>query len=230
MPSKQVSDLRIPIPTRMGQRRALIMNSVDFRNDPLFLRNEFAGKGQWDFPLIKRQDLSLTQVDLISYSDISSTDTKNLHKGVHFFVDDWRFDSLYDKPDRSFSTLSKYHFVLSPDYSIYADMPLWRQIESVGKARWVGANWQARGLTVIPTVSWGLSQSYSFCFTSIERHCIVAVGMIGCKHSFRTFMRGYNEMLRQLEPEAIICFGTPYPEMEGNIIVVDYSASRKGVR
>ena len=33
-----------------------------------------------------------------------------------------------------------------------------------------------------------------------------------------------------MDPEAIICFGKPFAEMKGNIIVVDYNASRKVVR
>ena len=121
------------------------MKSKIFRNDPLFLRNEYVSEGRWDFPVVKKQDINLENVELISYSDISSADTKNLYKGVHFFIDDWRFETLYNKPDRSIETLSKFRFVLTPDYSLYAEMPLWRQIESVGKARWVGANWQKHG-------------------------------------------------------------------------------------
>ena len=230
MPSKQVMAFIVLIQDIIWDKEApKKMNSNEFRNNPLFLRNNFVSDGEWNFPIIKRQEISLNNIDLISYSDISSKDTKNLHKGVHFFIDDWRFESLYDKPDRSLITLSKYQFLLTPDYSLYAEMPLWRQIESVGKARWVGANWQNNGLTVIPTISWARSQRFDFCFKSIEKHCIVAIGMIGCKKERRAFMQGYNEMLLQIEPDAIICFGEPFPEMRGNIIRVDYIKSRKGV-
>jgi hypothetical protein len=109
-------------------------------------------------------------------------------------------------------------------------MDLWRQLESVAKNRWVGAYWQSKGLTVIPTISWGLSQSYEFCFDGVEKGSTVAVGMVGCKQSGYNFMRGYNEMLKRLEPEKIICFGSPFDEMQGNIITVDYRDSRKVVR
>lgn len=44
------------------------------------------------------------------------------------------------------------------------------------------------------------------------------------------FMRGYNEMPERLKPESIIMFGTPFPEMAGNIIQVDYLSSRRVVR
>ena len=40
-------------------------------------------------------------------------------------------------------------------------------------------------------------------------------------------MRGYNEMLKRVKPSAIICFGSPFAEMQGNIIPIDYNASRR---
>ncbi|MCR5309805.1 MAG: DUF4417 domain-containing protein [Lachnospiraceae bacterium] len=206
------------------------MKSYDFRNDPLFLRNQFEVEGKWGFPVIKKQELDLTNVNLIACSDVSKSDTKNLYKGVHFFVDDYRFETIYNHPDKSLERYGKYRFLLTPDYSLYSEMNQWRQIESVGKARWVGAMWQQAGKTVIPTISWSQTRSYEFCFDAIEKNCIVAVGMIGCKQDKAQFLRGYNQMLSRIEPEAIICFGPPYTEMEGNLIVVDYMKSRKGVR
>ena len=38
-------------------------------------------------------------------------------------------------------------------------------------------------------------------------------------------MAGYNEMLRRIEPEKIICYHTPFPEMQGDIVYVDYELS-----
>ena len=203
------------------------MKSKEYRNDPLFLRNEFDSDNQWGFAIIEKKSLDLDSIELISCADISSKDTNNLQKGIHHFVDDYRFEGLYSHPYRCINTYSKYRFALTPDYSLYSEMNLWRQIESVGKSRWVGANWQKHGITVIATVSWGQPSSYSFCFDGIEKHSIVAVGMIGCKQSRPSYMRGYYAMLEAIEPEAVICLGTPFPEMEGHIIPVDYISSRR---
>ncbi len=207
------------------------MTGKQMRNNPLFMRNNFETDGKWGFPIIKKQNIRTDNIRLISCSDTKSNDkTENTQNGVHFFADDYRFESVYNNPKRSLKKYSQYKFLLTPDFSIYSDMDLWRQIESIGKSRWVGAYWQDNGLTVIPTVSWGLSQSYQFCFDGIERGSIVAVGMIGCKRARLAFMRGYNAMLEKLEPSAIICFGTPFAEMNGNIIQVDYLKSRRVVR
>ena len=207
------------------------MTSERMRDNPLFMRNEFATVGRWDVPLIHKQSLDTSDIKLVACSDTRANDRpENTKKGVHFFVDDYRFNGIYDHPERTISSYSQYAFLLSPDYSTYSDMSMWRQLENVAKNRWVGAYWQSKGLTVIPTVSWGLTQSFDFCFDGIEKNATVAVGMIGCKRSKLNFMRGYNTMLEKIEPSKIICFGTPFAEMEGNIVAVNYSESRKVVR
>ncbi|MBP5607130.1 MAG: DUF4417 domain-containing protein [Lachnospiraceae bacterium] len=207
------------------------MKSVEMRANSLFSRNEFLTSGRWQIPVIEKQEIDLENVRLIAYSDIRTSDSMtNRQKGVHFFIDDYRFEGIYRNPEKSLGRLSQYKFLLTPDYSTYADMNIWRQIESVAHSRWVGAYWQDQGQLVIPTISWSTPESFDFCYDSVERHSIVAIGMIGCKHSKADFMLGYNELLDRIEPEAVICFGSPFPEMEGNIIIVDYLESRKVVR
>ncbi len=206
------------------------MISKDYRTSNLFLRNEFETDGVWGFPIIKKQELDLSSVELIACSDTSKNDTSNLKKGVHFFVDDFRFESIYNHPERSLEKYGRYRFLLTPDNSLYSEMNAWRQIESVGHSRWVGAYWQSKGLTVIPTVSWAQPSSYRFCFSAIEKGSIVAVGMIGCKREKIAFLKGYDTMIEIIEPSAVICFGSPFPEMKGKIISVDYFSSRKVAR
>ena len=207
------------------------MTSVNMREDPLFMRNSFASVGKWDMPLVKKQFIDLTDVRMIACSDTKANDNDlNKHNGVHFFVDDYRFTGIYDHPERTLAKYSQYSFLLTPDFSTYAEMNLWRQIESVAMNRWCGAYWQSNGLSVIPTVSWSTPRSFDFCFDGVEPGSIVAIGMIGCKRNRLGFLRGYSAMLEKIEPSSILCFGTPFPEMEGNIISVDYLRSRKVVR
>lgn len=204
------------------------MTSKSMRENPLFMRNNFEKDGKWDIPLVKKQNLPLGNIELVACSDTRANDNEiNKKKGVHFFVDDYRFLGIYDNPERTLNRYSQYKFLLTPDFSTYADMDLWRQLDSVAKNRWVGAYWQSKGLSVIPTVSWSDARSFEFCFDGIEQGSIVAVGMIGCKHSHLGFMRGYNAMLERLQPNKIIVFGAPFSEMKGNIISVDYQSSRK---
>lgn len=207
------------------------MTSKQMRDNPLFMRNSFESSGKWGIPIVKKQTIPTDDIMLVACSDTRANDNAvNKNKGVHFFVDDYRFLGIYNNPDRSLERYSQYAFLLTPDFSTYADMDLWRQLESVAKNRWVGAYWQSKDRIVIPTISWGDARSFEFCFDGVEQRSTVAVGMIGCKHSRIGFMRGYNEMLERLQPEKIIVFGSPFPEMKGNIVSIDYQSSRKVVR
>lgn len=195
------------------------------------MRNSFEGQGRWNIPLIRKQEIDPSTLSLIACSDTRSRDNEiNRRNGVHFFVDDYRFEGIYTHPERTLAKYSQYAFLLSPDFSTYADMDLWRQLESVAKNRWVGAYWQSKSLTVIPTISWSTPRSFDFCFDGVEQNATVALSTLGCKRAKLQFMRGYEAMIEKLHPETIICFGDPLPEMQGNIVHVDYRASRKVVR
>ena len=207
------------------------MTGKAMRDNPLFMRNSFATTGKWGIPLVKKQELTTQNIMLVACSDTRANDNEtNKKKGVHFFVDDYRFSGIYNNPDRTLERYSQYAFLLTPDFSTYSDMDLWRQLESVAKNRWVGAYWQSKGRIVIPTVSWSTPRSFEFCFDGVEQHATVAVSTLGCKKAKIDFMRGYEVMLEKLRPEAIICFGDPFSEMQGNLLVVDYCESRKVVR
>ena len=207
------------------------MQSKQMRDDSLFMRNNFATTGKWGIPIVKKQDLPVDKVSLVACSDTRANDNEeNKKKGVHFFVDDYRFSGIYDHPERSLEKYSQYAFLLTPDFSTYSDMDLWRQLESVAKNRWVGAYWQSKGRIVIPTISWSDARSFEFCFEGVETGSTVAIGMIGCKRNKLHFLRGFWAMVEKIDPSQIICFGTPFPEMQGNLVVVDYRDSRKVVR
>lgn len=193
------------------------------RNNDYFMRNRYETVGKWNIPLIKKQNIDTENVTLIAFSDIKK-EMLLLDKlyGIHFFIDDYRFNVIYTNPSKSFQKLSRFGYVLTPDYSLYADMPLAIQLKNVFKNRWCGAYWQERGLIVIPTVSWGLSQTYDFCFDGIESGSTVAISTVGCFKTQLNFLRGYDKMLEKINPKSIICYGKTFPEMQGNIIEVPY--------
>ena len=62
------------------------------------------------------QDISLEKLSLIGYDKINQSDEKE--KTVHFFLDDYRFESIYKNPDDKIERLKKFNAVMSPDFSI----------------------------------------------------------------------------------------------------------------
>ena len=172
-------------------------------------------------PLIKMQDISLEKLSLIGYDKINQSDEKE--NTVHFFLDDYRFESIYKNPDDKTERLKKFNAVMSPDFSMFTEMPVSLQLYNCFRNRWVGAYLQSKGIKVIPTVRWGSLESFNFCFDGIEQGCTVAVSTLGIKNEKSHFMLGYNEMRRRIRPKKIICYGKPFEDMKGDIIEIDYA-------
>lgn len=185
------------------------------------VRNEFKTVGKYGIPLIKKQDIDLDKIELLAFTKTKLNDVDNKDKTIHFFTYDWNFESVYEKPEEALEKLDQYYAILTPEFSTYKDMPLARQIDSVFKNRWCGAFWQKQGVLVIPTVSWGSIPCMEFCFDGIEKGSVVAVSTYTREDNKAGFMLGYNKMIEIIEPSAVICYGTPFEEMKGNIKAID---------
>ena len=183
----------------------------------LLVRNEFRGTGKYDIPLVRKQQIDANKIKFLDYTKAKINDETNADKTLHFFMHDWKFDKVYDKPDDEIEKLQQYYALLTPDFSLFTDMPLALQIESVFKNRWCGAYWQSQGLRVIPTVAWGDERTFEFCFDGIEQGSIVAVCTYYRENCEDDFMPGYNEMLKRLKPSLILCYDEPFTDMKGNI-------------
>lgn len=190
------------------------------RKKQLLVRNEFKGDGKYGMPLIKKQDIDLDKIELWNFNKTKLNDDENKHKTIHFFTYDWVFENVYDKPENALEKLDQYYALLTPEFSTYKDMPLARQIDSVFKNRWCGAYWQKQGMLIIPTISWGSITCMEFCFDGVEKGSVVAVSTYTREDNKNGFMLGYNKMMEIIQPSAIICYGTPFKEMKGNIKVI----------
>lgn len=193
----------------------------------MFLRNQFPGPGKWGIPLVRKQRIDLSNVGLIACSNTTFPDNENFDLGVHFFVDDFRFDDIYEHPEKTVQKFKQYRFCCTPDCSVYAEMPPWRQLESVAHSRWIGAYWQEHGLLVVPTISWDAYPSYEFCFDGVEEGCVVAVATYACRQNRAGFLRGYAAMMERIRPEKVICYGEPFPGMAGPVIAIGPQSPRQ---
>ena len=208
--------------------------NYSYRTSQTLLRNQFPGKGKLKIPIIPKFQEKAGDFDdllLIGFDKTHLEDQNHLERMVHFFLYDYRFERVWKNPDNDIEKLSRYRAVLSPDFSMYLEMAPVMQLYNVFRNRWCGAYWASKGLRVIPTVNWGDESTFDFCFEGIEKGSVVAVSTyMASEHDNRQdqkewFMAGYNEMLRRIEPEKIVCYNTPFPEMQGNIIYVDYERS-----
>lgn len=208
--------------------------NYNYRTSQTLLRNQFHGIGKLQIPIIPKfqeKPNDFEDLLLIGFDKTHLEDQNHLNRMVHFFLYDYRFERVWKTPDSDLERLFRYRAVLSPDFNMYIEMAPVMQIYNTFRNRWCGSYWASKGMRVIPTVNWGNENTFDFCFDGIEKGSVVAVSTyMASEHDNRQaqkkwFMAGYNEMLRRIEPEKIICYNTPFLEMQGDIIYVDYERS-----
>ena len=187
---------------------------------PMFLRNQFVRDGTFEMPIIQKTNLDLETIELIGYDKLNEGEKNKI---VHFFLDDYKFEVLWKDPEPRIEKLKEYRAILSPQFSMYTEMPVAVQIYQVFKSRWCGAYFQSKGLKVIPSLVWGEADTFWFSFDGVDEGSVVAVSTVGMRTEKQLFMAGYKEMLRRIKPKAVICYGDPFEEMEGKLIVIDYA-------
>lgn len=177
--------------------------------------------GQYDFPKIEPV-YELPKVDRHIEFDYCNRIRSGHDKiGVHFFEDDYKFERCWTSPDRYGQMLSKFAYVLGPDYSVYADFPMSMRIYNHYRNRWLVRYWQlCYNMIIVPTVMWGYEDSWSWCFDGYPKNSIVAVSNVGITRSQadkKYFNDGYLEMLKRLEPTKILFFTRNFEEVPGNV-------------
>lgn len=158
------------------------------------------------FPIIKRTEH--IPKELIGFNYVNTN--KQHEKCVHFYLDDYQFERVWNRPDFYTDKLLRFDSVFTPDFSLYLDMPMPIQIFNTYRNRLLGAYWQSRGLEVIPTLSWSDDKSFSFCFEGIEPGGVVTVSTIGCGNNINAkqlFFKGLDEMILKIEPKKVLVYG-----------------------
>lgn len=160
----------------------------------------------WQMPIINNDGYIPT--DLIGFNYAKTSKAKNV--GVHFYIDDYQFERVWNAPEKYVDILAQYDCILSPDFSLYMDMPMPMKIWNIYRSRQIGAYYQSKGIKVIPTVSWAEKETFSFCFQGIPKGSIVSVSTIGVKQdsdALEIWKEGMREMIRAIEPSAILVYG-----------------------
>jgi hypothetical protein len=139
--------------------------------------------------------------------------TPTIRKGIlAFYVEDHRFEACWRGAPSFVEThkLKEWGGVLSPDFSIWRDHPLTIQLWNVFRARWCARFWQELGVNVMPSVSWGDSRTYPFCFLGLpSKPCVVAIQCRTTRDRIgkKLFAEGFAEMMRVVDPQNVIVYG-----------------------
>ena len=164
-----------------------------------------------------------------------------------FYENDENFADLLHRPQAYAEDLKRFPGMISPDCSLYRDMPLCLQIVNTYRNRAVGHYFRRLGMNVIPNVRWGDERSYEadflpekFAFLGVPENSIVAVGTYGCiksRENREYFRAGLAAMLETLKPRIVLVYGAmpesvfgPFAGAARFVRYPDWISSRKGGR
>lgn len=167
----------------------------------------YPSTNQWGIPDLPAADVVPDR--LIAYNDRWKVEHPVPGDAVHFFLDDYRFETMWTKPQRGLSRVMRAGLALTPDFSLWQEMPLAMQLWQVYRSRWCGAWMRSNGVNVIPTVSWSTPASFDFAFTGIAYHSIVAVSSVGIRDNDakKAYLRGMEEMIDRITPAMVLVYG-----------------------
>lgn len=181
----------------------------------------YKGVGPYGIPELKPE--KFCQCEYIRFIEAERV-TNTSGVGVHFFIDDYHFDRIWNMFNRYMVMLSKFDAVLTPEWSMYTDWPVAVNIWNHYRSHYVGAYLQDMGVRVYPTVGWTDKKSYDWCFDGVPIGGCIGVGSIGTQKNIearKLFIYGYDAMLERVQPETIMFWGSLPKECRGNIVRMD---------
>lgn len=90
--------------------------------------DELRAIGFYQMPTLERIDY--IPDDLVGFNYVLNSD--RYESGVHFYIDDYQFERIWASPQMYVDKLAQFDCILTPDFSLYMDMPMATKIWTQG--------------------------------------------------------------------------------------------------
>lgn len=183
----------------------------------------FPGVPPYGIPEIAPEHIDVRHLEWIPFNYAKTAKNRNC-KGIHFYLDDYQFVRLWNRPGDYLSLLSQFGAVCTPDFSQYTDMPVAMRLYNHYRKHWLGAYWQAHGIRVIPTICWSTPDTYDWCFDGEPKNTVISISSVGTQakpESKETFSAGCKEAIKRLKPTKILWHGKCPEEFRQNVIQIN---------
>lgn len=177
--------------------------------------------GYYQMPILLPEDHVPKRLIGFNYAKTS----KDTEAGIHFYVDDYQFERIWTDTERYVEMLRRFDCVLTPDFSLYMDMPMAMKIWNTFRSRLIGQILQRAGLIVIPTVSWAEEATLGWCFDGIPEDSTVSVSTVGVRNdpeAVEAWKAGVDALIAQKHPARILLYGGGIDYDFGSIEIVEY--------
>jgi hypothetical protein len=173
-----------------------------------FLVKNAKYEGNLEIPVIK--GIKDTPNKVISFMDAMKNSTKDFNQWVHFYIDDFHFIKIWNRPKDYLKRLKKFKGVILPDFSVYRDMPLVMQYWNIYRSRAIGNFLQSNGIKVIVNIRYGDERTYECSCLGAPHNSIIAIGTNGTIQNIidRGYIdKGFDYVINTLNPKVIVIYG-----------------------
>jgi hypothetical protein len=150
----------------------------------------YESNNEFEIPnlLLERQAGKL-ELPLVGYGSLRR---QNIAATVHFYVDDYRFENVWRKPNRLLT--ANIQAVIEPNTSIFDTTPVAYGLHQIYRKRWIARYWQEQGLSVYADLNVS-SKFYDY-------------NRMGIPQGYNAFAtRGYTDQIQYLDAELNIARG-----------------------
>lgn len=185
-------------------------NSHDFRD--VFNGRLLEGLtvvGPFEIPRI--EPCTLVPDKLVVFSEAMSAKRPDPDAWVHFYEDDYRCERFWKAPERYLTRLSKFAGIVSPDFSLYRNMPEAVKINHTFRNQLLGAWIQAQGMNVITNVRLSGTASVPYALAGVPQHSTLSIGLHGCTKSVENRRQVFEDIqiiCDQCEPLTLLVYGS----------------------
>lgn len=189
----------------------------------------FESENRYGFPELAKYTGQVECAEWVDF-DTAVTAKHSEVRGLHFFDSDYKLERLWQYPQRYISVLSRFQYVIQPDFSLYYNFPTALQIYNKYRNHWLAAYYAVHDIEIIPNISLSTPENYDWSLLGYPKNSTVAFSDIGCcrnKEDKRLLMASYEEMIKQLQPSQVLYFTRSKTAPEGaTMIQIPY---RKGL-
>lgn len=202
-----------------------IHTTKDVLNESLIYGSELTEK--YEFPKIEPVNGDVPRsLKVVSFND--AVNELNPRKSIcHFYVDDWKFERLWNSADRYIPILRNFKYVIGTDFSVYQDMPMALKYYNCYRDKALQYYMQLAGVNVIPNCSFSTEETFDMIMDGLPERSMLGMTVNGkeSKENMDLLQYGLDEIEQRLKPIKIVCIGHIPEWIETGIPIIEFDSN-----
>lgn len=180
----------------------------------------FQGDSLYGFPICTsfNTDIDFNNIKWRGFDKIKNIENFD-NIGIHFYIDDFKFESVWIYPHRYIDLFKKAKCVIMPDFSLYYNYPVAIQMYNKYRNHWLYCFYKNCGVNIIPNINISCKENWDWSFISYPKYSVIAHSCIGISKHCDDDLVGLNKIYSLLLPNKVLYFNRckEVPDMPGLI-------------